>query len=122
MVTTPILDFDSLHRICAGKVTLERRILGEFLRLLPAAIERVQQSVAGGDPAPIRFEAHSLKGSSRTLGATALADACADLEVLAKEGDLNGVDALATRIAAEASRLSPVIEAALQDGDWKAAA
>jgi two-component system sensor histidine kinase/response regulator len=120
--TAIILDWDSLHRICSGKASLERRVMGEFLRLLPSVMERLQGAVRSGDATQITFESHTLKGSSRTLGATALADACSDLEAAAKQEDLTTAVAMAMRIEEEAIRLRPVIETALLEDRWKEAA
>ena len=84
----PVFDTERLHRSCAGKAALERRIIAEYLRLTPAILEKLQSAVGAENADRVRFEAHALKGSSRTIGAEALGEAASALEAAAKAGEL----------------------------------
>ena len=84
----PVFDTERLHRSCAGKAALERRIIAEYLRLTPAILERLNAAVGAENAESIRFEAHALKGSSRTIGAEALGEAASVLEASAKTGEV----------------------------------
>ncbi|MEA2264540.1 MAG: two-component system, sensor histidine kinase and response regulator, partial [Solirubrobacteraceae bacterium] len=56
-------------------------------------------AVGRGEAGEVRETAHSLKGSSATLGAVRVAHLAAELETLARAGDLTGADALLATLA-----------------------
>jgi HPt (histidine-containing phosphotransfer) domain-containing protein len=58
-------------------------------------IAEMRAALAAGAAPDLQRAAHTLKGSSATLGAVGLADACRDVEHAARDGDLDG---LASRI------------------------
>jgi CheY-like chemotaxis protein/HPt (histidine-containing phosphotransfer) domain-containing protein len=62
-----------------------------FLRNAAPLRDRMREAAAAGDLADFARAAHSLKGSAGGLGARRLSRLCADLEKLAKTGDLAGV-------------------------------
>ncbi|MBR0904471.1 Hpt domain-containing protein [Bradyrhizobium liaoningense] len=76
------LDLDHLSRMTLGDAELEQEVLAMFaeqaVRLI-AAIAAV--------PAEAGALAHKLKGSARGIGAFAVADAAAHLEVAIRTGD-----------------------------------
>ena len=115
----PVLDIERLHKSCAGKAKLERRIMTETLRLTPQILDRLRAAVGAADADPTRFEAHTLKGSSRTLGAEALGNAASLLEEAAKAGDLADAPALLGRIQADWTALSARLEDCLTREPWK---
>ncbi|MGI4787841.1 MAG: PAS domain S-box protein [Janthinobacterium lividum] len=117
----PVLDIERLHRSCAGKAKLERRIMVETLRLSPLILERLCASVNAADAELTRFEAHTLKGSSRTLGAEALGMAAALMEDTAKAGNLSESPVLLNQIKVEWSALRGVLEDCLTLDPWKEA-
>jgi HPt (histidine-containing phosphotransfer) domain-containing protein len=51
-------------------------------------LSRLATAVAAGDAAEVRFVAHALTGSGRSLGAVAFGEACARLERVGKGGEL----------------------------------
>ncbi len=72
-------------------------------------IAALRQAVERRDPTAIKAVSHSLKGSSDNLGASRMAELCAELETLVRDGDLPGtVDALAA-LQAEFERVKPVL-------------
>ena len=117
----PVLDVERLHRSCAGKATLERRIMAETLRLTPAILERLSAAASAENAERSRFEAHTLKGSSRTLGAEALGAAAALMEEAARAGDLAAAPALLAGIGAEWAALSARLEDCLTREPWNKA-
>jgi histidine phosphotransfer protein HptB len=58
-----------------------------------------------GDHVSLAKTAHSLKGASANVGATDLAEVCADLEMRAKQAELTDLDALMERFEAEFTRV-----------------
>lgn len=93
------LDEDAIRRLreldpSGGNRLLERVVAafsGSLERLLPE-LERARQQPTP-DFAVIRHVSHTLKSSSASLGALALSARCADVEVLARDGRVDGLAA-----------------------------
>ncbi|WP_328474449.1 ATP-binding protein [Actinoplanes sp. NBC_00393] len=62
-------------------------ILHNFAERLPDTLDRLELAAAAGDTSSMARLAHSLKGSSATLGANGFANLCADLEDRARRSD-----------------------------------
>ncbi len=79
-------------------------------------VAELRSAAARGDAAALRQVAHSLKGSSSTFGAVAMATLCAELEMLAGSGelgtDVRPVDLIATEFAAVSETLSSELHSA----------
>jgi CheY-like chemotaxis protein len=76
-------------------------IVDAFLGDSPPRIETVRASLASGDGAGLSRAAHSLKGSSGNFGAQRLQVLCADLERLGRDGQLDGLEPLVSRLEVE---------------------
>jgi histidine phosphotransfer protein HptB len=63
-------------------------ILKDFRADGAVRVARLRNAVARGDPAAVREEAHSIKGSAAQMGAAELAAACQILESDARAGSL----------------------------------
>ena len=74
-----------------------REVILEFLDKSPAMVAALHDAAARGDASGIRGSAHTIKGSSATLGALTLADQCAEVERL---GGAGSVQQAAARVAA----------------------
>ncbi|MET1084599.1 MAG: response regulator, partial [Burkholderiales bacterium] len=70
-----------------GRATM-RKVIAEFLRSSPSLIATLREAAARGDAAAIQALAHSMKGTSATLGAVALSHGCAELEDLSRSGSV----------------------------------
>jgi HPt (histidine-containing phosphotransfer) domain-containing protein len=64
-------------------------------------IAEMRTALAGGAAPELQRAAHTLKSSSATLGALALADACRAVEHAARDGALDGLSAPIDAIATE---------------------
>ncbi len=64
-----------------------------FLRDGQERLHLLERNLLAGDFEQARRQAHSLKGSSSNLGATALAAACLQLETLARDAGTSGAGA-----------------------------
>jgi HPt (histidine-containing phosphotransfer) domain-containing protein len=69
-----------LSDIAAGRADLMRKVLQAYLDSAPETVTSLTKSQASGDKKTLGFAAHSLKGSSRTIGAARLGDLCQELE------------------------------------------
>jgi two-component system sensor histidine kinase/response regulator len=106
-----ILDEARIDEITGGDTTFEHELLGQFLEVTPGLIAEADAAMTAGDAPALRANAHTLKGSGRTLGAERFGEACRHLEALAVEGDL-----VAARPALDAVRREwQPLEAAIRD-------
>ncbi len=77
--------------------TLLNNAIGIFLRSAPEALQTLRTEFDNQDSDALRKTAHSFKSACANLGAQDLADGCAAIENLARQGDIDGVaDLLAT--------------------------
>ncbi len=67
-------------------------------------------ALRGSDVEEVRRAAHTLKSNGLTLGAAGFAEACSELEQLARTDDLTGAGALADRIEHEYTELGHALE------------
>jgi HPt (histidine-containing phosphotransfer) domain-containing protein len=65
-----------------------------------ARIAEMRSALAAGDATLLQRAAHTLKSSSATLGAVALADRCRAVEFAARDGQLEGLEEAIDEIAA----------------------
>jgi CheY-like chemotaxis protein len=65
-------------------------LLDVYISELPAMIKHINSANENGDHKNLNFYAHKLKGSSMTLGIKPIAEACEELEAIAKGQNLNG--------------------------------
>jgi HPt (histidine-containing phosphotransfer) domain-containing protein len=88
---------DELRASVGGDQEFVAELVDDFLADAPAQLEALGAAVSSGDPDVARRAAHTLKGTSRTFGATALAALCQKAEAAAGMGDL---DSLRTQLEA----------------------
>ena len=78
------LDAEALQRLRdldpTGKNRLIERVLGAFHSSSTRLAAQLEQARASGDVAGIQHVAHTLKSSSASIGALALARLCAEIE------------------------------------------
>ena len=65
----------------------------------------LRQAIADGDAAQVEYLAHTLKGSSRMLGAKAMAEVCLELEAAGRKQQLQDSD----RLSAQLEHLLPSV-------------
>ncbi|MGH8611572.1 MAG: response regulator, partial [Gammaproteobacteria bacterium] len=84
------LDLAALERIAAlqreGTPDIVIKVLGMYLENSPKLVNDIEQAAQRQDAQALHLAAHTLKSSSATLGATALAELCKQLEALGRQG------------------------------------
>lgn len=100
-----ILDLEHLHMVCGDDSAFEREIIGDYLGQAEPNVARLAAAVATRDPVELKFVAHALTGSSRSLGGAAFGDACAELEGIAQRGEIARAPSALARALAEWERL-----------------
>jgi HPt (histidine-containing phosphotransfer) domain-containing protein len=82
---------DELRQSVGGDEQFLADLIGDFLADAPAQLESLRDAAGAGDASRARRAAHTLKGNSRTFGATELAALCQEVESAAGEDDLRAV-------------------------------
>ena len=112
--TAAHLDHSALAEIIGDDAVHGRKLLVELLRLYlresPEQLARMVAQCRDKQFEALRETAHSLKGSSATLGAGRLAQLCRRLEIVAHEGDLAGSKTLIEGIREEFATVAGLLE------------
>jgi two-component system, sensor histidine kinase and response regulator len=112
-----VLDIEQLRRVAGDDVEFERQLRDDFVASLPLLLAEAEAALSSSDGARLRALAHRVKGSSRTIGGSAVGDACEALEKAAERGGLEGAASALRNLRAELARLA----GALRSRDLKAA-
>ncbi len=104
-------DFASLAELTQGNAALERDLLDDFRRSNADDLKAAAQAVQMVSIAEVRRVAHRICGAARTIGATALAQAAANLEQAAQAGDWRRVSSIWPALQQEGLRLDERIAA-----------
>ena len=107
-------DFDShaLREIEKVSLDLPKRMINLFLNEeCPSLLTKLHQAVLDQDASQIEYVAHTLKGSSRMIGARSFAETLLKLEVAGRNQQLDGCD----RLLLEIDQSYPLVIAYLED-------
>ena len=119
--STAALNREYLRMMCGDDPVFEREIVGEFMGLADQMLTEISEAIRTADPKRLSEAAHSLKGSSRSLGAAPLGDLCEEFETAGRQGLAMGADDL-ERLRAEYARVeSEIREKVLPESDSAAA-
>jgi len=88
-----------------GEPDLVGQLIALFFADAAPRLDALREAAARGDAATLLREAHALKGSCASLGARAMTALCAELETLARAGDLTGVPAVLAGLVVEDDRV-----------------
>ncbi|MBI3696819.1 MAG: Hpt domain-containing protein, partial [Acidobacteria bacterium] len=94
-----------------GNTKLMRDLAKLFRTEYPKSLSRVEQAVAAQDSKALEQAAHSLKGSLSTMAAKPASELALQLEMMARQGDLQSVNALYAALTTELGRLEPQLAA-----------
>jgi CheY-like chemotaxis protein len=109
------IETESLVRLLdgtGGDTGFVTELIGQFLSDAPALIDTARSGLAVGDTDEVRRAAHTLKSNAATFGAHALAARCRELEDIAKQGALDGVEKRLDLIAEELATVQEALPAA----------
>jgi HPt (histidine-containing phosphotransfer) domain-containing protein len=121
---TPVTDnpiapdvFDRLQKATAADPAELTGLCREYLAEARHTLAQLHGAFAQQDAEQLRDRAHYLRGSSLVIGATAVAQACATLELLSRKSDLRDVERLLVETSAAlneveaelAKRLGPAV-------------
>jgi len=89
----PVIDESRLMAEFGGDLEILAELRDLFLVHAPPLFETIKQAMTDQDIAVIARDAHSLKGACATYGAPRLAMVCKTVELAAKEGDWDAINA-----------------------------
>ena len=116
-VCAPVLDAEALDRLRELDPSGKSRLLERVLRAFHASASRLAQQFddarRAGDMQGIRHVVHTLKSSSASIGALALARLCAEIESSIRADTLAGLperlDAMDRELAAVLQVVTPML-------------
>lgn len=94
-----------------GDKGIVKDMLETFLEDAILKVKEARKGLESGDIDYVELQAHTIKGSSATIGAKALKDAALELEVAAKEGDIKKAAMLFDKVEAEFNKVKAALKA-----------
>ena len=85
-------------------------LIATYLDSAPKLLDTLRVAIAGDDVPAAQKAAHTLKGSSASLGAAMLAAHCKELEMLARGGAITGATEWLLKIENEYARVKHALE------------
>jgi HPt (histidine-containing phosphotransfer) domain-containing protein len=107
------LDRARLEEVSGGLEGLSEELIQLFLDDAGPRQETIRAAVEQGDADGVRREAHSLKGASSNVGATAMERVSRELEEAGRSGDLSDAGRLAAELGTELGRVRTALESGL---------
>jgi len=107
---------ENLLAVVGGEFEYLVELIDSFLEEAPKLLAELDGYVADGDPAGVRRVAHSLKSNGADFGARVFSELCKKLEMMGKDGDLEGAADLVARIAAEYKDVEASLGAVRREG------
>jgi signal transduction histidine kinase/CheY-like chemotaxis protein/HPt (histidine-containing phosphotransfer) domain-containing protein len=108
--------FDRLSLLDGGRNQARRELVTLFVSRSPQVRRTLTEALEAGDLETVHRLAHSLKSSAGVLGAKPLAEACAQLEEVARErAEVPALRAALAAVAAEQARAEAALAALSQD-------
>jgi two-component system sensor histidine kinase EvgS len=89
-MTSPI-DPATLEQFTGGDKDIARDIYAQFLTATESDAHALREAVAAGNAGEISKAAHRVKGASRMIGASAVADLAEKIELAGRNGDLDAI-------------------------------
>ncbi|MEQ8408467.1 MAG: ATP-binding protein [Gammaproteobacteria bacterium] len=96
--TLAILDVAVLRKLVGENAVLIQRLLGSYQTSLDQAYEHFGKAMDNQQWEDVKAVAHTLKSSSRSVGAMRLGAICEQLEKLVAENDVVGISMLASKL------------------------
>ena len=109
-----VFDKETVMERLDGDEALFSEILGMFLEDAPIKVERMQEHLKEKDFAGLEFQAHSLKGAAAYIGGDALQKVAWEMEVAAKNHDLDRAPILLGSLEKELAEFKKAVNADLK--------
>ena len=103
------LDYDLVHELASLLEEDFPILVNTFIENSNQLLTKMPLSLDEGDIKTFIRDVHSLKGSSRNLGAERLANLCLNYEILANHGKIDCIDREFTEIKTELDNVSETL-------------
>lgn len=114
----PVLDEVALGKLREldpeGRAGILVRVLRTYETSLQRTLVALAEAGQGPDVIEVRRHAHTLKSSSASVGALALAALCAEAEALARDSNVAGLPRVLQSLQDEGRRVTAAVQAMLQ--------
>jgi HPt (histidine-containing phosphotransfer) domain-containing protein len=97
--------FERLRFLQDGETDYLGELIQTYFDTAPKLIESLRDAIADSDTPVVQKAAHTLKGSSASLGASVLSSHCRELEMLARSQTLEGAPGYLASINSEYERV-----------------
>jgi PAS domain S-box-containing protein len=87
-----LFDFDRLNQVSLGDKEFEKDLLGDYFKDAEIKLETLKEFISQRNLKKIQELAHTLKGSSYSVGAKAIGDEALGIEISAKSNDIESVE------------------------------
>ena len=104
------LDFEMLEEVSCGDAGFQRELIADFVISAAVQLTDLHTAFVEQDASLLRRAAHTLKGSSRTIGALPMGEICEHLEHLGESGSLDGAEKMLSDINIEFARVQSELE------------
>jgi signal transduction histidine kinase/CheY-like chemotaxis protein/HPt (histidine-containing phosphotransfer) domain-containing protein len=94
------------------------QVINNYLTRSPQLLHLMSEAIGRDDATTVQMTAHTLKSSSATLGAQALAALCDDLEMLGSQRNLGNAATLLSEATAEYETVRTVLTAEIRKEGW----
>ncbi len=98
----------------AGRPDIRKTLMTSYLGSIPALMEGAKAALSAADGNALRNTAHSMKSSSRAIGAMLFGNTCAELELLGKNNTLEAAPPLLGRAEKELAETCAALRTALE--------
>ena len=118
-MSDPVIDdaaFGQTLEMVGGDLGFVGQLVDEYRADGAHRVADMRTALAAGAAEDLRRAAHTLKGSSASLGATGLAAACREVETAAREGRLDGLGPQVDSIAAQFDDVVAALESRIRSG------
>ncbi|MEZ4300398.1 MAG: Hpt domain-containing protein [Polyangiaceae bacterium] len=113
--SAPLLDLSPLHEVTGGATDILHEILREYVTTSRDLLRDIRAALAASDAKALRQAAHSLKGSSATIGAQRLRAECEIIEHAALAGRIADAQAHHLQLEQTFSATMSLLDRAVQD-------
>ena len=105
-----ILNLDTAKKATMNNKEFLKSILKDFCQNISLKLESMEKAVSKSDKASIKNMAHSLKGSSSSLGAEAISEISLKIEMMGNNEDIDQIDSLVKQLEQEFFRFKDQME------------
>jgi HPt (histidine-containing phosphotransfer) domain-containing protein len=104
-----VLDVEGTLENLGGDPELYQELVEFFMEIAPQQLDDLEAAVTSGDVAAVDLQAHAMKGGAANVGAVRVSAASRELEMLAKDGSLDGAAELFAKIRGEFDALQEIV-------------